>query len=147
MSQNTLDDRFLMREGSARLRDWHRYIILSPQITILVVVAGLLIVVLTVLVAIVFNEAQAANTVLGYTAADQNRVFVQGQREALKLLRLVDQPIERFDAAEATLQTQILESRLNLIQRERVLENLPDEIASNTFQLMDMWPALQQSHK
>ena len=119
-------------------RKWlNRFVFMSPQITILSIVAAAMLVALIVLVIVVTAQVQASATVL--TNTDTNRSFVQLQRETLRLMVLVAKPIDEFKADDIQLQTDLIESRIGVIRFPASQAALPPTIQERATQIEQQW--------
>src|SRR5258708_35764096 len=119
-------------------RKWlNRFVFMSPQITILTIVAGVMLLALIVLVIVVTAQVQASATVL--TNTDTNRSFVQLQRETLRLMVLVAKPIDEFKLDDIQLQADLIESRIGVIQFPASQAALPPTIQERALQLAQQW--------
>lgn len=130
-----------LAQPAPRPQFWRRLIFVSPQITILSVVAAVLLVALIVLAGVVVAQMEASATVLTFN--DTNRVFVQLQRETLRLIALVAQPIESFKAQDIEVQSDLVESRIGVMNFPDAQASLPPQIQQRAQQLQTQWAALK----
>jgi two-component system, sensor histidine kinase len=111
----------------------------SPRITILAGIAVAVLVAMVVLGGVIIQQAAAAGEVLGFNNADVNRPFVQLQRETLRLLTVVRADPAMFDVKTATLQENLVESRLVVLHYPLVQESLPRESLNASAQIDTLW--------
>src|SRR5689334_4803451 len=98
-----------------RLQFLRRFIVLSPRITILGVIAFLLLFALFFLGITIFQQDRAYRAALGYNYSDVNRPFTQFERELLRLSALVVTDPSLFDAQKAQTEKDVLASRWQVI--------------------------------
>ncbi len=130
-----------LTQPSAPKPIWRRIRFLSPQITVLVGVALVLLLALIVLAVVVLAQVQASGTVLGFN--DTNRVFVQLQRETLRMLVLVVQPSESFVAANVQTQTDLIQSRIGVMDFPVTRAAFPPHIQQEAAQIQLQWANLK----
>jgi signal transduction histidine kinase len=87
----------------------------------------------------VYQQIDIGTELLGINLSDQTRTFVQLQRETLRMLVDVTKPIAEFDAIASQTQYEILESRINHMNRAAIEAVVPPIVAENATTLNDMW--------
>ena len=110
-----------------------RFVFLSPQITILTLVAVVLLIALIGLAVVVVAQVQASATVLTFN--DTNRVFVQLQRETLRMAVLVAEPLDSFKADDVQLQADLIESRIGVLDFPTAQAALPPSVQDRARQI------------
>lgn len=93
-----------------------------------------------VIVSVAIN-AQIATSVnlISYNISDQTRVYVQLQRETLRMLALIEKPLSEYNSDAVELQYGILASRVNHLRRSSVEAILPGGIRQNFEELSATW--------
>jgi signal transduction histidine kinase len=122
-----------------------RLIVLSPQITILSVIAIALVIAMVALGVRIVDQSEVSRLAIGYNQADAIRPFVQLQRQTLRLLVVVKSPASEFDASDAQLQHDLVESRFGVLQQPTVLVavGFNEEIRSAYSHMEALWADIQ----
>jgi signal transduction histidine kinase len=126
-----------------RLQSLRKLITLSPRLTILSGIALAVFVAMVGLGIAVLQQAAVSGAVLGYNNADVNRPFVQLQRETLRLLNVVHADPVTVDAKAVELQSNIVESRLVVLNYPLVQDSLPPESLAASAQINQMWAGIK----
>jgi signal transduction histidine kinase len=104
---------------------------------------GILLVLALVTIVIVSISVNAQITsavnLISYNISDQTRVYVQLQRETLRMLALIEKPLSEYDSDEVELQYGILVSRVNHLRRSSVEAILPGGVRQNFEELSGTW--------
>lgn len=129
---NKLDSRKTLR----------RFILFSPQITVMGAAAVVLLVALIILTVFVVAQVQASAEVLTFN--DANRVFIQLQRETLRALVLMAEPAERYDASTLQTQVDLIESRIGVMNFPQSQAAFPPDIRTRAQQIDQQWSSLRQ---
>src|SRR5260221_12402026 len=127
----------------ARFAALRRMLTLSPRLTFLTIFTLAVLIAMLVLGLAVISQATAAGAVLGYNNADVNRPFVQLQRETLRLITVVRADPAAFDEKAVTLQRNLVESRLVVLNYALVQDSLPAESLAASRQIGNMWIQLK----
>jgi signal transduction histidine kinase len=140
LSQNALVDS--INPPKPRSPFIHRFIFLSPQITILSLVALVLLISLIVLAVVVVEQEKASAEVLATN--DTNRVFVQLQRETLRFIALVSLPASEYDEQKIQTQHDLIESRIGVMNFPATQATIPDEIRIGIQQIAQDWDKIKE---
>lgn len=119
-----------------------RFILFSPQITVMTAAAVVLLIALIILTAFVIAQVQASAEVLTFN--DANRVFIQLQRETLRLMVLVAEPIDYYDADAVQTQADLIESRIGVMNFPQSQAAFPPDIQVRSQWLDERWGELKQ---
>jgi len=119
-----------------------RFVLFSPQITLMIAAAIVLLIVLIILTAFVVAQVRASAEVLTFN--DANRVFIQLQRETLRLKVLVVEPIEGYSANAVQTQADLIESRIGVMNFSQSQNAFPPDIQQRSQELSDRWQGLKQ---
>jgi signal transduction histidine kinase len=130
------------REQYAKFQAWGHYSpILVPSVLIGIIFVAI-IVSFILLIRSITLQLETGTSLLSYNLSDQTRVFVQLQRETLRMQVIVHQPAEEFDAEAAQLQYDLLASRVFHLNRAEVLDIVPEDIGVSAQLLIDDWEGL-----
>lgn len=133
-------DKGLQRSHPAFL---HRFIFLSPQITLLSVIGGLLLLAMIGLGGGIGVQAQANQDSIGFTYSTVNRPFSQLNREVLLTLVYVEGTQHEVDLQAFQQKRDVLTSRWNVIYWEPVQTAFSPEILQITAEMESNWIDLQ----
>lgn len=90
-------------------------------------------------------QIESGTTILNYNISDQSRIFVQLQRETLKLINILVNDAESQNRDALDLQYQLLASRINHMEIS-VLENVaPTDIVANARSIIGAWNGIYPS--
>jgi signal transduction histidine kinase len=118
-----------------------RIIDFSPLIifAIILIVISIALVNLTITIS---SQVTLGTSIINNTLADQNRVYVQLQREALRFLSLVNRPEDEFDEAAVQQQYELLLSRINHMRRTSIQAIMAPQMAAEYSVLDVNWDTL-----
>jgi signal transduction histidine kinase len=142
MMTGSLNGKVQPEQAGKRWRFFRRFTFVSPQIAVVTAIAAVLLIALVILAVVVVAQGQASAEVLTFN--DTNRVFVQLQRETMKLLVLVAEPLANFDADTVQTQSDLLESRIGVINFPMSQAALPPSIQERAQGLQQTWADLKQ---
>jgi signal transduction histidine kinase len=109
------------------------------SIAVVAVLAAIILLTVTVR-----QQVETGTELLGINLSDQTRTFVQLQRETLRMLIEVTKPVEEFDADANQTQFEILQSRVNHMNRAAVEAIVPPVVAENATALDAMWMDIRE---
>lgn len=112
-----------------------------PVIVIIALLLGVMST-LAVLTHSITLQIESGTTVLNYNLSDQSRVFVQLQRETLKMIVLLVNEETSQDSDAVRLQYQLLTSRINHTNLSVLKDVAPADVVSNSETIVSLWNAV-----
>ena len=109
-----------------------------PVIVIIALLLGVMST-LAVLTHSINQQIESGTTVLNYNLSDQSRVFVQLQRETLKMIVLLTNNEASQDRDVLQLQYELLTSRINHTNVSVLKDVAPAVVVDNTQIIIGMW--------